>query len=177
VADTEGGNFLDDLKAKAKEVGEQVREFAEDAFDNVKDTFDGDDEKAASASSPTEPTAPPAPAEPVADPSGDGVSVHDAPVTDSVRDAADELADSQHSGPGDDAAAARGSSGEADPSDRPLPGEDSGDLRPATDQVGDSGVNDFGDSERPVESFADTEASALDAPPEGPDAQTSKPLS
>ncbi|MFT4296317.1 MAG: hypothetical protein QM582_12985 [Micropruina sp.] len=32
-----GGNFLDDLAAKAKEVGEQVKEFAEDAFDNVKE--------------------------------------------------------------------------------------------------------------------------------------------
>lgn len=37
MADTDGGNFLDDLVAKAKDLGEHVKEFAEDAFDNVKD--------------------------------------------------------------------------------------------------------------------------------------------
>lgn len=41
MADTDGGGFLNDLVAKAKEVGEQVKEFAEDAFDNVKE-FTGD---------------------------------------------------------------------------------------------------------------------------------------
>ena len=37
MTQSEGGNFLDDLVAKAKDLGEHVKEFAEDAFDNVKE--------------------------------------------------------------------------------------------------------------------------------------------
>jgi len=39
---SDSSNLLDDIVAKAKEVGEQVREFAEDAFDNVKEFASGD---------------------------------------------------------------------------------------------------------------------------------------
>lgn len=193
VADNDSGNILDDLVAKAKDLGEQVKEFAEDAFDNVKefasdtvekgqhafedikDRLDGDDDTPAAdpAGDPVDPAGTPD------DPSAaDTVSsAHDVPVSDSVEDAADELSTSAEVGSLDDAEA-RGSSGEADPSPESLPGDDAGDLNTSYGgDVGESGVNDFGSTDQPVDSFGDTEASALDAPPEGPDADTSKPLS
>lgn len=192
VADNDSGNILDDLVAKAKDLGEQVKEFAEDAFDNVKefasdtvekgqhafedikDRLDGDDDTPAAdpAGDPVDPAGTPD------DPSAaDTVSsAHDVPVSDSVEDAADELSTSAEVGSLDDAEA-RGSSGEADPSPESLPGDDAGDLNTSYGgDVGESGVNDFGSTVQPVDSFGDTEASALDAPPEGPDADTSKPL-
>lgn len=193
MADNDSGNILDDLVAKAKDLGEQVKEFAEDAFDNVKefasdtvekgqhafedikDRLDGDDDTPAAdpAGDPVDPAGTPD------DPSAaDTVSsAHDVPVSDSVEDAADELSTSAEVGSLDDAEA-RGSSGEADPSPESLPGDDAGDLNTSYGgDVGESGVNDFGSTDQPVDSFGDTEASALDAPPEGPDADTSKPLS
>lgn len=207
VADNDSGNILDDLVAKAKDLGEQVKEFAEDAFDNVKefasdtvekgqhafedikDRLDGDDDTPAAdpAGDGVDPIGDPAdPAGDPVDPAGtpddpsaaDTVSsAHDVPVSDSVEDAADELSTSAEVGSLDDAEA-RGSSGEADPSPESLPGDDAGDLNTSYGgDVGESGVNDFGSTVQPVDSFGDTEASALDAPPEGPDADTSKPLS